>query len=86
MINQHDKMSWDQCCSCCPILEKNNKALKELIALNKEELIIYKEVINTLKESQLKLPKDFDDKLKQRIKEIDTDGNSRHNNQNNNDQ
>lgn len=76
MITNHDKPNWDQCCSCCPTLEKRNK---ELMTLNKKQLNKYKMVMDILKEHQLKLPKDFDDKLKQRIKEIDQDGNNRHN-------
>ena len=27
MIIKHGKPNWDECCSCCPILEKNNKEL-----------------------------------------------------------
>ena len=82
-LTTHNTPQWNECCSCCPVLERENRELKakikELRALTDDELIIYRQVIDTLKECNKELPDNFTDKLKQRIKELNN-GTTRHNN------
>ena len=76
-LTTHNTPQWNECCSCCPVLERENRELKakikELRALTDDELIIYRQ------ECYEVLPDDFTDKLKQRIKELNN-GTTRHNN------
>ena len=37
MTIKHDKLNWDECCSCCPVLDRRLKIAKKTIKiLNKQ--------------------------------------------------